>query len=70
MYRFTQLLSLMILIQLFGFTSGSNAAQNGSCGVASGEITEAVSAGNHQTLSAESCYTNRCRGKTGSVNPR
>jgi hypothetical protein len=47
MYRFFQLLSLMILIQIFGYNSDSNAAQNGSCSVTSGEITETASGGNY-----------------------
>lgn len=52
MYRFFQLLSLMILIQLFGFKSDSNAAQNGSCSVAAGEITESPTGNNYQ------CFVN------------
>ncbi len=32
--------TLIFLIHLIGFSSASNAAQNGSCSVVSGEITE------------------------------
>lgn len=52
MYKRMSLLSctfvtLIFLIHVIGFSSASNAAQNGSCSVVSGEITETASGANH-----------------------
>jgi len=48
MYRFFQLLSLMILIQIIGITSDANAVRNGLCTVVSGEITDTPTQDNYR----------------------